>query len=698
MRPGLVDGVLLILTLASVVLLACFYVSRERFFYYWDYAVYQDIAEAATDTFLRLSPLDSFYTLYRSTADAYSSLFTVPLVPILLLFGESRLVYVAGLAATYLVPFALALGALAERLIPGRPRRVFWATAAVALLTPMTWVPTLRGFPDAGAATLIALALRLHLEEGQAGRTAGSALFAGALLGLAVLLRRHFVFGVAAFFTALLVCACLRLASDAWRKRPGSGRRLRNDLVWIVAAAAGCSLALIVVGHYFLLRILTREFASYYRAYEMPLRDTLAWFVKPYGLPVCFLSALGFVAGLRARILDPAAARLVLVFGALSFAQWVGVARQIGEQYTLHFTPTVVLGLTCLLWTILLRFETRTQRLASGGVAVFLCANLLFGLSGLRVAYEPGPLRSSVFAANWPPLKSRAYDDVRRLVEFLHGQVPAQSPLFLAASSHVINPSLLAHAERALYGRTNARMDVLDAPAIDARDSYPLEMLLRSDWVVVVRPFQHHLDPADQQVVGVVLDLFEAGQGLARDFAPVSEPVPLGVEASATIYRRLRLTTLEGAVTSLSFMEDHLDHRPGAQPAWVALSHLTPPLIREQGSDSWTLLTSPKEKDDDPGNAWLYLRRMASGVRATGRTLFVERRCPGITLVFWGVGADGRRTKLAIVPREPKDGSTFDLRLETGGESRIVVEAADSRPDPKACLAWIVDLRINGGD
>lgn len=697
MRPGLVDGVLLILTLASVVLLACFYVSRERFFYYWDYAVYQDIAAAATDTFLTLSPLDSFYTLYRSTADAYSSLFSVPLVPILLLFGESRLVYVAGLAATYLVPFALALGAVAERLIPGRPRWVFWATAAVALLTPMTWVPTLRGFPDAGAATLIALALRLHLEDRQAGRTAGSALFAGALAGLAILLRRHFVFGVAAFFAALVVCACLGLASDAWRKRPGSGRRLRNDLVWIVAAAAGCALTLAVVGHYFLLRILTREFASYYRAYEMPLRDALAWFVKPYGLPVCFLSALGFVAGLRARILDPAAARLVLVFGALSFAQWVGVARQIGEQYTLHFTPTVVLGLTCLLWTILLRFDPRQRRLASGALVVFLCANLLFGLSGLRVAYEPGPLRSSVFAANWPPLKGRAYDDVRRLVEFLHGHVPAQSPLFLAASSHVINPSLLAHAERALYGRAHARLDVLDAPAIDARDSYPLEMLLRADWVVIVRPLQHHLEPADQHVVSVVLYLFEAGQGLAGDFAPLSEPFPMGEEASATVYRRLRLTTLDTAVASLSFMEQRLDRPPGSQPEWVALSHLTPPLIREQGADSWTLLTSPKERDEQPGNAWLYLRPLASSVRATGRTLFVEQRCPGITLIFWGAGPDGQSARLAALPRAPGDDSIFDLRLDTGGKRRIAVEAVDSHPDPKACLAWIVDLRIKDG-
>lgn len=696
MRPGLVDGVLLALTIVSAVLLACFYVSRERFFYYWDYAVYQDISEAATDTFLTLSPLDSFYTLYRSTADAYSSLFTVPLVPLLLLFGESRVVYVAGLATVYLVPFALALGAVAERLIPGRPRRVFWATVAVALLTPMTWVPTLRGFPDAGAAALVALAVRLYLEDRQ-GRPAGGALFAGALAGLAILLRRHFVFGVASFFTALLVCACLGLASDAWRKRPGYGRRLRNELVWIVAAAAGCSLTLVVVGHYFLLRILTREFASYYRAYEMPLRDTLAWFVKPYGLPVCILSALGFVAGLRARILDPAAARLILIFGTLSFAQWVVVARQIGEQYTLHFTPAVVLGLTCLLATMERRFDPKQRKLASGGLTAFLCANLVFGLSGLSVAYQAGTLRSLAFAANWPPLKAHAYDDVRRLVEFLHGRVAPQAPLFLAASSHVINPSLLAHAERALYGRAHARLDVLDAPAIDTRDSYPLEMLLRADWVVVVRPFQHHLDSADQRVVSVVLDLFEGGHGLAGDFAPLAEPFPLGEEASATVYRRLRLTTFDTAVASLSFMEQHLGRTPGAQPDWVALSHLTPPLIREQGEDSWTLLTSPKERNDDPGNAWLYLRPLASSVRATGRTLFVEQRCPSITLVFWGVGADGQRARLGVLPRGPTDDSTFDVRLDTGGGGRIAVEAADSRPDPKACLAWIVDLRIKDG-
>jgi hypothetical protein len=151
-------------------------------------------------------------------------------------------------------------------------------------------------------------------------------------------------------------------------------------------------------------------------------------------------------------------------------------------------------------------------------------------------------------------------------------------------------------------------------------------------------------------------------------------------------------------VASLSFIESRVAHPPGTQPDWLALSHRTPPLIREQGADSWTLLTSPGERDDDPGNAWIYLPPLPSTVRATGRTLFVEKRCPGITLAFWGIGPEDHREQLAVMPRKPADDSTFDLRLPARGARRIALEAADSRPgDTKTCLAWIVDLRIRDG-
>jgi hypothetical protein len=51
------------------------------------------------------------------------------LIPFILVFGSSRLIYELALALAYLLPFALVMGAIATQLIRAHSRPVFWATA-----------------------------------------------------------------------------------------------------------------------------------------------------------------------------------------------------------------------------------------------------------------------------------------------------------------------------------------------------------------------------------------------------------------------------------------------------------------------------------------------------------------------------------------------------------------------------------------
>jgi hypothetical protein len=166
----LIDAALLIALVTVVLVVTHSYVASERTFYFWDHAVFQDITWKTTAAF-RDSAAAGFAELRRSYHDDYSALFAVPLVPFQLLFGESRLAYELALALVYFCPFALAVGGLATRLLIAPPRLTFWTAAWLTLLVPMSWVPGLRGYPDAGAATLVLLALTIQMRDLESQRT-----------------------------------------------------------------------------------------------------------------------------------------------------------------------------------------------------------------------------------------------------------------------------------------------------------------------------------------------------------------------------------------------------------------------------------------------------------------------------------------------------------------------------------------------
>ena len=128
----------LLLTLLAIIV-PVVYVGHEHLFYYWDYASYEDqaIAEAAVwKPIVTGHPSDLLHLLVqlrRSTANPYSNLHAALSAPVLTAFGASRITYVLGLTLTYLLPYALAMGALAARLLR-RPGQMYWPAAFLTLL------------------------------------------------------------------------------------------------------------------------------------------------------------------------------------------------------------------------------------------------------------------------------------------------------------------------------------------------------------------------------------------------------------------------------------------------------------------------------------------------------------------------------------------------------------------------------------
>jgi hypothetical protein len=666
--PDPIDGALLVALVAVVLSVTYAYVTVERAFYYWDLAVYHDLARTVASAFHQ-SWGTGWGAVRRSLGEDYNALFAVPLVPFL--DGRtSRLAYTLSLALVYLVPFALCIGALATRVVVGPTREVFWTAAGLTLLVPMSWVPTLRGYPDTGAASLVVLAAWIYTRAEGPHRARDSAAI-GFLLALAALFRRPFVYAALAFVASAVV---FEITRAVLRRRRGEGDMRTDGAALAVRFVAGTAAAIVVVaalGRDFVVRLRTYDFVSLYRAYEEHATVVFAWYWSAYGPAALALAAGGAIAAWRARLLQRSGASFLALLAAVSVVQWLFAVRQLGEQYTVQFTPFLVLGLAALLWTIW-RLEAPLRRaLARTAFAAALAANVVFGLTSVAT---DSSVRHA-FGGSWLPLVREDYGTLAEFAEYLRQTSNPGRGIYVVASSHTISPDLLRHVESALHDGDTA-VDFLSVPTVDSRDYYPLDALLEAEHVVVVMPLQTHLRPEEQRILSFVYDLFTTGGELAQDFEMRPDSFTLQGGARISVYSRRRATSLPTALRTLEAIEREIPVRPGQQADWIVVNRRFRAWVSRNpdGSTEWVAHPSPRGQTPSTVVAWL--GPPPGPAEILGTVTFVDGRCQGATLAFATADEEGRLSPLAAVQRRPGQDGHFQVAV-TPEKGRLVISLLD---------------------
>jgi hypothetical protein len=688
------DCGLLGLLLAVVVAVTTIYVSSEHVFYWSDYSGYQNITHNIAKQYLE-SPLTAVRAIARSMLEDYNALPTIPIVPIVLLFGESRLVFELALAVIYLLPFTLVLGLIAVTLIPGRPRAVFYSTAALALLTPFTWVPTLRGYPDTGAACLVGLAVWVYVQDPRLRRRWQIPLI-GALLALAMLFRRHFAYEAPAFLAAMACIALGRFAMQARRQPREAWQALLTSGIRVGLTAASMLVVLFTLGLPFVYHVLTENVVTLYASYMLPVLQSVQWYVWAYGWVICLAAAIGIGIGMLARTLEQEATAFTLLFGGLLFLEWILIVRQLGEHYSLHFTPFIVLGLAALGWTIWRKTSgpARTMTLGLGGA--YLLANLVIGLTPEKIAGNA--VLKPLFAGKSAPLTRPDYAVAANMIGYLRDLTARGEPIYVAASSDILNKDLVINAERILYGWDESRLHVLQAPQIDSRDFYPLETLMQAQVVVVVKPFQQHMGAEQQRVVEVVYDLFIGQQEFARDFELLPQTFSLADGAVANIYARIRPTSLPTAVRTLQVIQAYVPERPGGQLDWMILSPAYLATVDKNRDGSYSVFTPLPSPDAPAYPSLLYLGALSKTSRLLGRLTWRDPRCPGVILSVAGIDATDQIVDLASVSLRPDDPPAFAVaftKLEAA-TLLVTIQSMDGDAAPAECGLTIDHLELSG--
>lgn len=677
-------GSILLLSCLFVTLLSFSYVKRERYFYSWDWANYQNMASAETAAF-RASPVWAVRDVMSTLGNDYNRMFTVPLVPFLYVFGDSRVVFITSMALIYLLPFALVLGAIATKLIPSNPHKVFWSTALLSLLIPTIWVPTLRGWPDVGAAFLIALALWVHLEDKLLGRTA-RILLIGFLAVAAMLFRRQYAYDAVALYGALGLQALALFAGELKRNVAVAFRQLLDDIVYIGTAGVVSLVTLVLVGWPFLFHVLAHNYLALYSSYEESIRSVVHGYLMDFGWGVCALAALGFVAGLATGVLSYAPAILLVFFGGISLLEWVFVVRQGGFHYTLHFAAIAVLGVASLGWFIL-KQDHRWVRIAGlVTLTLFVILNFVNGLAPAR--WITNDRLQPVFARNYPPLVRKDYDDFARLIAYLRKGTQGE-PTYIVASSLVLNPDLVKNGERELYGDRGTLLHIVDSPDIDSRDFYPLEPLLKSDYVVLATPFQ---GSNVQKVVDSVYDAFVDHWKISNDFVRLPVRLPLANGVVVSVYRRVHTTSPATALKTILKIQNMVGEIPGGQAGWDILGQLPQSTVTWEGVNNYSIKTILFGAGKSDTTSFLYPEALPAHARVEETLVFAEDQCSGVLLHLSVVNWQGKVTDVADTDRTPGETPEFESPTFMTKPREDLLLSVTDQGDPRGVCA----LKING--
>ncbi|MER9328812.1 hypothetical protein [Mesorhizobium sp. M0488] len=489
------------------VAISAMYINLEDSVYYWDFAAYFNVFNREGALLIE-NPLKWLSRLGTSIAtEDYSAAILVPLMPFHMLFGGSRLSYIAAIVTVYLVPTALFMGRMSylEAVSETSPSRSWFAVwIAVFLYTPL-WAATLRGWPDiAGCLPLVAATYFLWKSKFLTREPVISAISVGACLWLAFMLRRWYAYAVIGIAISAAFFCLLQVARD--RDLPGLRKASLAGLcavAVILGAAWNFQLPLIA-------RILGTSYGDLYSGYRTNFVTQLGEMAARLSYVNWLLIALGLyfsvVRGNRFSLLCAVAS--VLTF--LLFTRMQDPDRHHSLPMFLWLFPAYVQAIVAIVSVPVLRSRWSTIAVAAAAGLAFWGT---FFPAGRQVLSPVG----SVFFAREDtlPLRLDNLPEYRRLIADLVGKMGPEDRFSVFASGPAMSDSLLFGMNRDLFAYVGWSCQV------DSRDQFQPEALKSRFVVVTDRPVTH-LQPGAQICVTTPNQYILEGKGIGAAYKRIA--------------------------------------------------------------------------------------------------------------------------------------------------------------------------------
>lgn len=576
--------------------LAALYVSCERYFYISDFNFYH-IATITSYDSLSQAPLIFPLFLYLSTKLTHNLLFTALPAFFMLLMGPGRVTFVVSLILCFTLPYLLALIANLRALAPAdnisiaasesatfRRRLFFVALLAVALL-PAFWIAPLRGYPDNLAALPSIVVVLLYLRANRR-LSLKERIIVGVLLALAPMFRRHYFYSDIACLAALFIDQVLLLREE----RESLTKALSS--LFFTFGTIGASMVgfLCTFGILFLTQVFAANYSNLYKSAYTPPPESFGYFISAFGLPALLAATLGFVFAYRSGRFQLTKLRFLTIYAVLLALIWPSLGTHVAHHYLLYIMPFMVWGLSFFLYGLFFDETICRKRAIS---ILLIVPILLYGLVNdiiafshyqtvkqllpfqiarfamLRTPIARGDAASLLFSPSYGPLVRNDLSEVKRLIDYLRDNTNKDDKIFAGASWDIAEADALRNAERYFYGRKNTRLHLLNQAYADSSESYPLERMINSKFILVVSPVFYLYSKPGEYLADAFLDMFDKNWQFVSDFELVPGEYKLDDGYKLRVYKRKSATLPAVAVRTLERMRNFVPLVPGGQPIWL---------------------------------------------------------------------------------------------------------------------------------
>lgn len=675
-------GTLLALATIAITLI---YTGQEQNFHWWIdwYNRTLEIVEA-----WEVSPESGWQIIMDSLGSDRNRLYTIPLIPFLLIWGKSREVYQIALALVYLFPFSLAMGSLAAQLVPRRKNKYFWLAALITLLTPVTWMSTFLGIPDTGAAIFMGIATLLYLQVIEVSaknhpqyyshgisslnketRTKLSQFIyqqlviilqywqiplIGAAIAMAIMIRRHFAYGGIALLGAIGIVAlidfALLITKDVRKNWWLAVWNLTVNILQLFVIVDTCLFTLKKIVPEFTSQAIATNYKNLYTSWSLPFITILQHYLELLGIIPWFLVIISLTfTYINKKSYDKYYKKINLIVfsGLISLGIWLFRLRYGNVFYLLHIIPLVVIGINLLIVSIYDHFSSKWRTFLISITISFLTANLVMGFTNTSKIYQHF---RSLFALSIPPIVRYDYDEVTRLIKYLRAIAPRQEPIYVIGYQRLhLSPSLINSGERFLYGNKNQLLNILSTAQADSQDHYPLEQLLQAEFVVLPSNLGEYLGdfaefpangewlpPNEYDVAKVVFYAFIQNWLITQDFKELPMQFQLQGDTTVKIYQRTRPTSLQDTIKTLAMMQAEIKEMPGSQLPWLSLSDWlnSTTVLPETTDRSYTLVAFPTNNSQSWTRSFLYLFPPTKTIKITGNVNFYYSFCQELSFRF----------------------------------------------------------------
>jgi hypothetical protein len=470
---------------------------------------------------------------------------------------------------------------------------------------------------------LIAVAILAYVQDIRIRKWWWQVPSIGVFCALGIIFRRHFVYSVIALFVSIGITAFF-ISLHQWKREPKKiFLEIAKQGLKLGGAGIICLLTLFLIARPFLQRVIETNYSALYQSYDVPILEVAKYFIMDYGIILWLFVGIGLIIGIYKRLLVRPIALFIVIFGGLSFLQWIVIVRQMGVHYSLHLALAVILGLSAFGWIL---WNIRTAHIRWAAMSIFAGLLILNLFAGLAPVHLPSSV-SRVLALNQPPLYRDDYDEVARFIAYLRQTTEPGQMIYVVDSSTLMNFDVVYKAEQGLYGYDNTKLSLFETPQIDSRDYYPLERLLRADYVVVTTPFQHHLSEGEQKVARFVFDAFSQNWEIARDFKLLPEQFKLSGGAFLSIYKRQNITSLETTLLTFEQMTKYIDRWPGSQEDWILITRNSNFQASKIQDHRYSFALTPSSAFPDSSASFLFARPLPVSGSVYGNVHFLNNDC-----------------------------------------------------------------------